>query len=159
MDGVLTDGSIDLDDHGVETKRFFVRDGTGLSIWMRLGYEAAVITGRSGMAVEHRATELNIHHVIQGSNNKAASFGELLAELGLRASQAAVIGDDLPDLPMMKLAGYAIAVADAVAEIRAVAEFVTVRPGGRGAVREAVEHLLRAQDRWPEALALFGENR
>jgi 3-deoxy-D-manno-octulosonate 8-phosphate phosphatase (KDO 8-P phosphatase) len=155
VDGVLTDGSIRIDDRGVETKRFHVRDGTGLRMWLELGNEVAIITGRQGMAVRHRANELGIRHVIQGSRDKVASFGQLLENLELVASDAAVMGDDLPDLPMMSLAGYPIAVADAVPEVRRIAQFVTIHPGGLGAVREAVEHLLKAQERWDEALELF----
>lgn len=156
VDGVLTDGGIHIDDLGRETKRFHVRDGLGLRLWQHLGGEVAIITGRSGAAVRHRAGELGINHVFQGSRDKVADFGHLLDDLDLAASQAAFIGDDLPDLPVMRLAGYPIAVADAAREVRDIAEYVTTRPGGLGAVREAVEHLLKAQDRWDEALELFG---
>jgi 3-deoxy-D-manno-octulosonate 8-phosphate phosphatase (KDO 8-P phosphatase) len=155
VDGVLTDGGILLNDHGLEAKRFHVRDGTGLKIWTALGYEIAVITGRSGMAVEHRARELGIRHVVQRVRDKGAALRGMLDDLGLDASQVAAIGDDLPDLPLMRHAGYPMAVADAVAEVRGYAAFVTVRPGGLGAVRECVEHLLKAKDRWDEALHLF----
>jgi 3-deoxy-D-manno-octulosonate 8-phosphate phosphatase (KDO 8-P phosphatase) len=120
-----------------------------------LGNETAIVTGRASMAVQHRATELGIRHVFQGVQSKVDAFGRVLGDLGLSASQAAVMGDDLPDLPIMRLSGYAIAVADAPDEVRRAATFVTVRPGGRGAVREAIEHLLKAAGRWSEALALF----
>jgi 3-deoxy-D-manno-octulosonate 8-phosphate phosphatase (KDO 8-P phosphatase) len=155
VDGVLTDGSIFIDDHGVETKRFHVRDGTGIRLWLKLGYHVAVITGRTGTALRHRCHELGILHLIQGSANKLADFGNLLSELGLAASQAAMVGDDLPDLPVMMMVGYPIAVADASNDIRSAAMFVTSRPGGHGAVREAIEHLLVEKDRWDEAKALF----
>ena len=156
VDGVMTDGSIRLDDNAVETKRFHVRDGTGIKIWMRLGYQVAIITGREGNVVPLRARELGIAHVVQGSRDKAASLDEILRKLSLTAAQAAVLADDLPDLPMMRRAGYAMAVADAVEEVKAAAAFVTTRPGGHGAVREAVEHLLKARGRWQEAATLFG---
>ncbi|MCA9284179.1 MAG: HAD hydrolase family protein [Phycisphaerales bacterium] len=155
VDGVLTDGSILIDDRGVETKRFNVRDGAGMRIWTRLGNEIAVITARKGLALRHRLHELGIRHVISGAGDKGAAFGALLQDLDLRASQAAMIGDDLADLAVLTLCGYPIAVADAVDEVREAAAFVTSRPGGRGAVREAIEHLLHAQDRWDEALALY----
>ena len=155
VDGVMTDGSINIDDHGVETKRFHVRDGTGLRIWQRLGYEVAIITGRRGMVLRHRVNELGIRHVIQGSDDKLADFGRLLTSLDVAASETAMLGDDLPDLAIMKLAGYPMAVADAVPEIRQIAEFTTIRPGGHAAVREAIEHLLRAKDQWQQAIALF----
>ena len=155
VDGVMTDGSIMLDDHAVETKRFHVRDGTGIRLWSRLGYQVALITGRGGDAVRHRAGELGITHVSQETFDKKKAFEDLLIETGLDASKTAILADDLPDLPIMRLAGYAMAVADAVPEVRGLAEFVTEKPGGHGAVREAVEHLLRAKNRWEEALAFF----
>ncbi|MHC4219762.1 MAG: KdsC family phosphatase [Planctomycetota bacterium] len=156
VDGVLTDGGIRLDDNAVETKRFHVRDGTGIKLWMKLGYQVAIITGRTGQVVGHRARELGITHVIQGSRDKAASLQEVLRELSLAPEQVATIGDDLPDLPMMHLSGYPMAVADAVDEVRARAAFVTTLPGGCGAVREAVEHLIRARGRWDEVVGFFG---
>ncbi len=155
VDGVLTDGGIHLDDRGVETKRFHVHDGCAIKIWMKLDYHVAIITSRSSDAVRHRARELGVSHVMQGVADKAAALRTLLDKLDLEGSQAAVVGDDLPDLPMLRLAGYPIAVANAVAEVREPARFVTARPGGHGAVRDAVEHLLKAKNRWPEALALF----
>lgn len=156
VDGVMTDGGIHIDDHGVETKRFHVRDGCGLRVWRRLGFETAVITGRSGMAIRHRVNELGIRHVVQGSGDKGSALAKLLEELEIEPRCAAVLADDLPDLPMMLLAGYPMAVSDACREARERAKFITVRPGGHGAVREAIEHLIKAQDRWGEALALFG---
>ena len=155
VDGVLTDGAIRIDDHGVETKAFHVRDGAGIRMWMRLGYHVAIITGRSGNAVMHRARELGIPYVIQGSKSKLDAFRDVLATCDLTASQAAMIGDDLPDLGVMRLCGYPIAVADAAPEVREVAEYVTMRIGGKGAVREAIEHLLRAREEWDDALALY----
>jgi YrbI family 3-deoxy-D-manno-octulosonate 8-phosphate phosphatase len=159
VDGVMTDGSVLVDDRGIETKRFHVRDGTGIKIWTSLGLHVALITGRSGMAVRHRANELGILHVVQGVSDKLAAFGRLLNDLNLVASQAAMLGDDLPDLPILEMAGYPMAVADAVAEVRGVADFTTIHPGGRGAVREAIEHLLREMDRWDEARALFDRRK
>ncbi len=156
VDGVLTDGSIMIDNHGNETKRFNTRDGLGIRLWTKLGFYVAIITGRAGMAVTHRASELGIAHVYQGVTDKGAALKELLSELGLNPEEAAVLVDDLPDLPMMRAAGYAMAVGDGVSEVRSAAAYVTVRPGGKGAVREAVEHLLKAKGRWDEALALFG---
>ncbi len=151
----MTDGGIVLDDRGVQTKRYHVRDGTGLAIWRRLGYETCLITGRTSQALVHRAQELGITHVVQGSRDKAASLAEVLGTLGLDERQAACLADDLPDLPMMKRTGYPMAVADAVPEVRALARFVTTLPGGQGAVREAIEHLLKEKDRWSEAVELF----
>lgn len=156
VDGVMTDGGIQLDDRGIETKRFHVRDGTAIKIWQRLGYSVAIITGRRGEAVRHRAAELGVQHVIQGAEDKGAVFRRLLSDLRLDAAASAVLADDLPDLPMVRLAGYPMAVADAVPEIRHLARFITTRAGGDAAVREAIEHLIQARGQWNAALQLFG---
>ncbi|MCP4834421.1 MAG: HAD hydrolase family protein [Phycisphaera sp.] len=148
VDGVLTDGSIFIDDQGVETKRFFVRDGTALRAWQRAGGVVAIITGRSGEAVRRRAAELGIDLVRSGVSRKGPVFEELLAELGLTPSEAAMVGDDLPDLPVLDRCGYPVAVQDAAPEVKAAARLVTKAPGGRGAVREVVEHLLVARGAW-----------
>jgi 3-deoxy-D-manno-octulosonate 8-phosphate phosphatase (KDO 8-P phosphatase) len=156
VDGVLTDGAITISDRGVETKRFNVRDGLAMRVWQALGNEIAVITGRQSMVVQHRMNELGVRFVFQGVQDKAETFGELLRTLDMPASASAMLGDDLPDMPVLRLAGYPMAVADAPPEVRALASYVTVTRGGQGAVREAVEHLLKDADRWDEALALFG---
>ena len=155
VDGVMTDGSIHIDDRGVETKRFHVRDGTAIRMWMKLGGHVAIITGRGGMAVRHRADELGVVHVAQESGDKAQSLRGILSELRLSASQAAILGDDVPDLPMLRIAGYPMAVSDATDEVKAVAKFITSARGGHAAVREAVEHLLKSTGRWRDAVALY----
>jgi len=155
VDGVLTDGGISIDDAGHETKRFHVRDGAAMRMWSKLGLEIAIITGRNGMALRHRLRELGVRHVIAGSKEKGASFDALVAELGLSPSQVAMIGDDLPDLPILRRCGLPIAVRDASQEVLDLARFVTARAGGSGAVREAVEHILKAQGRWGEAVRHF----
>lgn len=156
VDGVLTDGSVVLDGEGRESKVFNVKDGLGISLWQRLGGKVAIVTGRPcGAALQARARELRIEHVVSSSADKAAGIREVAAACGVPQSAAAFVGDDLPDIPAMRACGYPVAVADAVPEVRAVAAFVTAAPGGRGAVREVVEHLLRVQDRWSEALSMF----
>jgi 3-deoxy-D-manno-octulosonate 8-phosphate phosphatase (KDO 8-P phosphatase) len=155
VDGVMTDGSICIDDRGVETKRFHVRDGTAIRMWTKLGGHVAIITGRKGMAVQHRANELGIAHVLQGVADKAAAFRDVLKSVQVDASQAAVLADDVPDLPMLRLAGYPMAVSDAVEEVKAAARFISSARGGHAAVREAVEHLLKASGRWPDAVAIY----
>jgi 3-deoxy-D-manno-octulosonate 8-phosphate phosphatase (KDO 8-P phosphatase) len=156
VDGVLTDGSIWISDRGEETKRFHVRDGFAIRLWQRLGGTVAVITGRSGLALRHRLDELGVRHLVNGSPDKGRDLERLLGELGIPATACAMVGDDLPDLPAMRRCGYPIAVADAAAEVRAAAAFVTTTGGGHGAVREAIEHLLRRDGRWGEALAASG---
>src|SRR5438046_1555132 len=154
-DGVLTDGSIYLDDEGRETKRFNIRDGFGIRLWQRLGFRAAIITGRSGKALQHRAAELGITHIMQGVEDKAAAFAELLVRLDLSREQAAYMGDDWPDLRVMASVGYAIAPSDADPRVLDAAAHITKRPGGHGAVREAVEHLIRAKGLMDRALGLY----
>lgn len=148
VDGVLTDGSIVYADDGTELKRFHVRDGSGLKFWRLAGNRAALISGRTSAAVARRAAELGIDPVIQGQSEKGPAFAELLARTAVAADEVCAIGDDLPDLPVLLGCGLAVAVADACPEVAAAAHHVTVVPGGRGAVRDAVEWLLRLQGRW-----------
>ncbi len=155
VDGVLTDGSVVYSDSGEELKRFHVRDGSGLKLWAAAGKRAAVVSGRSSPAVARRMAELGVSPVLQGRDDKSAAFAEVLGTLGLTAEQACAVGDDLPDLAVMRRAGLAVAVADACPEVVAAAHFVTMTPGGRGAVREAVEWLLKLQGRWGELTARY----
>ncbi len=155
VDGVLTNGTIALDDDGRELKQFNVRDGAGLRIWMRLGGKVAIITGRSGQALRHRAEELGIRDVRQGVKDKGAELEALLDHLELEPAQAAAMGDDLPDLAMLRRVGFPIAVSDAAAEVRDAASYVTTLGGGQGAVREAIEHLIRARGAWDEVMSWY----
>jgi 3-deoxy-D-manno-octulosonate 8-phosphate phosphatase (KDO 8-P phosphatase) len=148
VDGVMTDGGIHVNDAGVETKVFHVRDGAGIVYWKRLGKQLAIISGRSCQAVDRRAAELGIQRVYQGRLDKRTVLEEILHHEGLRADQACMVGDDLADLGALSIVGVAVAVSDAVAEVKAVAHHITQQPGGRGAVREVIEWLLRAQGKW-----------
>jgi 3-deoxy-D-manno-octulosonate 8-phosphate phosphatase (KDO 8-P phosphatase) len=150
VDGVLTDGGILYSDAGAEIKQFHVRDGSGLKFWHHAGKRSAIVSGRKSHAVERRAAELDIVLVLQGRSDKLPAFEALLAETGLRPEQVCAIGDDLPDLPVLRRAGLAVAVADACAEVRAAADYVTAVPGGRGAARDAIEWLLKLQGRWSD---------
>ncbi len=155
VDGVLTDGGIWYSDRGEELKRFHVRDGLGLKLWQKAGGRAAVLSGRRSETVTRRAAELGLHPVSQGCADKAAGFAELLAEVGLTADRVCGVGDDLPDLPFLTRCGLAVAVGDAVAEVQAAADYVTTAPGGRGAVRETVEWLLKVRGQWAELVSGF----
>lgn len=148
VDGVLTDGSIVYGDDEVELKAFFVRDGSGLKIWQLVGKQSAIITGRKSPVVDVRAAEVGIGNVIQGTPNKLPAYRQLLAATGVRPEQVCFIGDDVPDLPLLRNCGLAVAVADACPEARVEADFVTQARGGRGAVREAIELVLACQGRW-----------
>jgi 3-deoxy-D-manno-octulosonate 8-phosphate phosphatase (KDO 8-P phosphatase) len=155
VDGVLSDGSIIHGNDGIELKRFSTKDGFGIQLWRQMGFRASIITGRTGQAVATRARELGIDPVVQGSKDKEASLREVLALTGLSIERVAVMGDDWPDNRIMRLAGYALAPADATQETMAVADFVTLAPGGRGAVREAIEHILHAKGLMERARSLY----
>ena len=153
VDGVLTDGRITYVDNGLEIKAFHVRDGSGLKFWRRAGGRVAILSGRSSPAVVRRAKELGIDPVVQGADEKLPALERILRETGMTPDQVCAIGDDLPDLPVLTRCGLAVAVADAVPEVRSIAHLVTGSPGGRGAVREAVEWLMRGQGTWDRAVA------
>jgi 3-deoxy-D-manno-octulosonate 8-phosphate phosphatase (KDO 8-P phosphatase) len=148
VDGVLSDGGIIYTADGGELKQFHVRDGSGLKFWQLAGNRAAFLTGRTSAIVARRAQELDIEFVVQDAADKLAAYRGLLATAGAVPGQVCYIGDDLPDLPPLRHCGLAVAVADACPEVRAEAHYVTQAPGGRGAVREAVELILRGQGRW-----------
>jgi YrbI family 3-deoxy-D-manno-octulosonate 8-phosphate phosphatase len=155
VDGVLTDGRIIYDSTGAETKQFHVRDGSGLKYWQRAGHAVALLSGRSCRTTERRAEELGIGIVHQGVKDKWPVMERILDAAGCTADEAAYVGDDLPDLPVMYRVGCPVAVADAVAEVRAAACRVTTLGGGQGAVRETIEWILRAQGRWDTIMARY----
>jgi 3-deoxy-D-manno-octulosonate 8-phosphate phosphatase (KDO 8-P phosphatase) len=155
VDGVLTDGAIIYGNDDMELKAFHVRDGSGLKIWRGLGKRAALITGRTSRVVERRAAELDLSPVVQGASEKIAAYRQILSTTGLHPDQVGVIGDDLPDLPVLRNCGLAIAVADACPEVIADAHYVTHAAGGRGAVREAIELILRCQGHWQYVVERF----
>jgi 3-deoxy-D-manno-octulosonate 8-phosphate phosphatase (KDO 8-P phosphatase) len=144
VDGVLTDGGIYLDDRGVEIKRFDVRDGQGITLLQRAGVRVGIITGRSSNVVRYRARELGVKIVYQGAVNKGDIYEEIKRKTALEDSQIAYMGDDISDLPVLRRAGLAITVRDAWAGLKPDVDYVTQADGGRGAVREVVEILLRA---------------
>ena len=151
-DGVLTDGRITLLPDGDEQKSFHTRDGHGLVLLHRAGLRSGVISGRSSSAVERRARDLGITYVRQGTWDKIKDFDEVLAEAEIDEAEAAFIGDDVTDIPLMRRVGLAVAVADGAEETRAAAHYVTQLPGGFGAVREVAELILKAQGRWTELM-------
>ncbi len=155
VDGVMTDGSIVLDSDGRETKSFNVKDGHGIKLFMRAGLNVALITARSSEVVSNRAAELGITMVHQGATDKLSAFLEILEELSLAPAETAYIGDDIIDLPVLKRVGFSLTVADAVAEVIERVDYVTASKGGRGAVREAVEVILKAQSKWEGTLAPY----
>ena len=154
-DGVLTDGRIIIGGGGDEQKQFDVRDGTGIKYWQRAGNRTAVITGRTSEVVAKRADELGIAIVRQGATVKLNAYDQLLADEGLTDAETAYVGDDLPDLPVMRRVAFPASVADAAPAVRAAALYVAAQPGGRGAVREIIETLLRLQGRWRSITARY----
>jgi 3-deoxy-D-manno-octulosonate 8-phosphate phosphatase (KDO 8-P phosphatase) len=148
VDGVLTTGEIIYNDTGYETKVFHVRDGLGIRLLMESGVNVGIITGRRSMALVHRCNNLGITLVKDGIRNKAAALKTILKETGIHASATAFLGDDLPDLPIMRRVGFPVAVADAHELVKEAATMVTRRNGGCGAVREVSELILKARGDW-----------
>jgi len=154
-DGVLTDACLTLLENGDEQKTFHARDGQGITLFHRAGLKTGIISGRTSSAVERRARDLGMTYVHQCAKDKIKAFDEILAEADVSPEQCAYIGDDLADIPVMHRVELAVAVADAVAETRQAAHYVTVHNGGHGAVREVTELILSAQGRWTELIKRF----
>jgi 3-deoxy-D-manno-octulosonate 8-phosphate phosphatase (KDO 8-P phosphatase) len=152
VDGTLTDGVLVYAADGTEQKCFHARDGQGIKLLAGQDITPAIISGRASPVTSRRAAELGIEHVHQAEGDKAERLLELCATLGLRAEEAAFIGDDLSDMAAMRIAGWSAAPADAAPEARAAADFVCTSRGGHGAVREAIEALLRREGRWDDIL-------
>lgn len=148
VDGVLTDGTIWLGPNGTEFKPFNVLDGTGIKYLHRAGLKTAIITGRSSPVVEARARELDIPDLFQGAKVKMRAFEILIKRLGLSPEEVCYIGDDLPDLPVMRAAGFSASTPGARPENIEAADYVTETAGGRGAVRELAELILKVQEKW-----------
>lgn len=146
VDGVFTDGRLYYDARGEQLKTFHVRDGHGIKQLLRHHIHVAIISGRRSPAVARRMHELRIRHVFQGMDDKLPVLRKLLQRLKLDWKQVACVGDDLADLPLLKSAGLAIAVADAQPEVRALAHYVTRARGGEGAVREVCDLLIAARN-------------
>jgi len=151
-DGVLTDGRIQMSSDGEESRSFYVRDGLGIRMGQHAGLAFGILSGRQSRVVAQRASELEIAEVHQGVLNKADCFRDVVRRLEIPPEAVCFVGDDLIDVPAMRLAGFAAAPADAASEAREVAHYVTDREGGRGAVREVVDLVLRASGSWDSAV-------
>ncbi len=154
VDGVLTDGRVYVDDDGRETKAFYAPDGIGIKLLQRAGVTIALITGSSAPAVAHRAKRLKIEHVLQGNDDKLPGWRALIAGLGIAPSACAHMGDDWPDLPLMRASGAAFSVARAPSVVQQAAHYVARTPAGLGAVREVCELILEARGALAESIAL-----
>jgi 3-deoxy-D-manno-octulosonate 8-phosphate phosphatase (KDO 8-P phosphatase) len=148
LDGVLTDGRIIIDSNGVETKNFDVQDGFGIVFLKKCAIKTAIISARASGVIAHRAKDLKIDKVYEGAYPKLGAYESMLKEFKVSDEEVCFIGDDLADLSVMRRCGFAVAVANAVAEVKQIADHVTVKQGGRGAVRETIELILKAQGHW-----------
>lgn len=153
VDGVLTDGRIHFDLDGREYKSFHVHDASGIVYWHRSGGRTGFVSGRSSAMVEQRARELGVHEVVLGRTDKARVFDEVLARQGLTPAEAAYVGDDLLDLPVLQRVAFAASVPEGRSEVLACVHFVAARPAGFGAVRDVIEVLLRARGAWDRIVA------
>lgn len=159
VDGVLTDGTVVMHGDGTESKQFFIRDGAGIVWAMRAGLTVGLLSARESATTIQRATQLGIRIVAQGMTSKADEYTRIVTELGLADDQVAYMGDDVLDVPVLTRVGLAAVPADAVAEARAHAHWSSAYPGGRGAVREFLELILAAQDRWSTVVRDLSEPR
>ena len=155
VDGVLTDGRIVYADYGDELKFFDVQDGAGLVFWNRMGLRSAIITARRSRLLKRRAKELRVDFLAQGCLMKRPTYERLLKRFRVGPDQVCAIGDDLMELPLLRHVGLAVAVPNAVEEIKRASHYVTQRPGGHGAVREVIDLILKAKGLWDELLQRY----
>ena len=165
VDGTLTDGGLYIgaspkeNGQAIELKRFDILDGVGIKLLLGTGMTVAIVTGRSGDAAKIRAQELGVQEFVVTGGHKLPPWEKILAKYGVAPEDACFVGDDIPDLPIMQRVGLAVAVANAVAEVKAVAQHTTTLQGGHGAVREFVETFLAARGTWQAILADYLEGR
>jgi 3-deoxy-D-manno-octulosonate 8-phosphate phosphatase (KDO 8-P phosphatase) len=155
VDGVMTDGSIIYDDDGRELKFFHVRDGMGIRLLIDAGIEVGIITGRKSKAIEKRARELGISLIYQKISNKIEIYNKILRVKSLKDENVCYIGDDINDYPLLKRVGFSVLVADGTEEIRDKVDYITKKEGGKGAVREVCEIILKSKNRWEEFLKKY----
>ncbi|CAI07884.1 phenylphosphate carboxylase subunit delta [Aromatoleum aromaticum] len=153
VDGVMTDGRIVINDEGIESRNFDIKDGMGVIVLQLCGIDVAIITSKKSGAVRHRAEELKIKRFHEGIKKKTEPYAQMLEEMNISDAEVCYVGDDLVDLSMMKRVGLAVAVGDAVADVKEAATYVTTARGGHGAVREVAELILKAQGKWDAVLA------
>ena len=156
VDGVMTDGRIVMDYAGREIKNFDVKDGHGIKVLMRYGIDVVLVTGRRSTVVEHRARDLGISEVHQGVTNKLEIADTILRNRSLNYEHVAFVGDDIVDISLLRRVGFSAAVADAAEDVKKCADYVTIRKGGRGAVREVCEVILKAKGEWTDVANKYG---
>ncbi len=157
VDGVLTDGTLIVQPDGRESKTFNTKDGHGIRMFQRAGGKMAIISGRFSEPVKYRADQLDIEYIFQDCHYKLPVMEELLKTLDLTPEQTAYIGDDLPDLPIVRYVGFGVAVSDSVEELKQEADYITEAEGGKGAVREVIEYILKNSSRWDQVTERYYE--
>ena len=155
VDGVLTDGTLIINGDGSESKFFCSLDGHGIRMWRRAGLKIAFLSGRESSPTKHRAQQLEVDYVFQNCFDKLDAVKKFLEQTGLPAEKVAYVGDDLPDLPVIRYVGFGAAVANAVDEVRQCADYVTSSSGGSGAVREVIELILKSSGKWQNLLKKY----
>ncbi len=155
VDGVLTDGRIVYDEYGDELKFFDVQDGTGLVFWHRAGLKSAIITARKSKLVRRRAKEMAVDFLAQKALNKLVAYEKILRKFRISDEQVCAISDDLMELPILRRVGLVVAVPNAVDEVKAISHYVTKASGGRGAVREVIDLLLKAKGLWSSVIRRY----
>lgn len=150
VDGVLTDGSVIMDDEGRESKHFNVKDGHALKMMIRFGFNVMFLTGRRSRVVEHRAKDLGVTEVHQRVLNKLEYFTEFMGQKEISFAEVAYVGDDIVDIPLMKRVAFSATVADAAEEVPPLVDYISSYPGGKGAVRDICKIILQAQGKWRE---------
>ncbi|MHC4122375.1 MAG: KdsC family phosphatase [Planctomycetota bacterium] len=155
VDGVLTDGTLVINADGSESKCFNTLDGHGIRMWRRAGLKIAFISGRHSPPTLHRAQQLDVDFCFQNCHDKLPVLKDILNQTQLSAEQVAYIGDDLPDLPLVKFVGFGVAVANAVDELKEHVDFITTRKAGGGAVREVIEYILKSNGKWQQLMKRY----
>lgn len=155
VDGVLTDGKIVLDESGKQLKFFDVQDGLGVVLLKRAGIKTIIISARYSRTVSLRAKDMQVFKIYQNSEDKLHTYKKILKQLKLNSTQTCFIGDELIDIPVLKRAGLSVAVANAAPEVKRVANYITKRKGGSGAVREVIELILKSQNKWNKVISKY----
>jgi 3-deoxy-D-manno-octulosonate 8-phosphate phosphatase (KDO 8-P phosphatase) len=155
VDGVLTDGTLVINSDGSESKFFNSQDGHAIKMWQRAGLEVAILSGRASEPTKYRAKQLEIEHVFEDCLNKLSVLEEFLKQINLPPESVAYIGDDVVDLPVMRYVGFSAAVANAADEVKKQADYVTIRKGGNGAVREVIEYILKKSGVWQKLMERY----
>ena len=155
VDGVLTDGTLTINPDGRESKSFNALDGHGIRLWQRAGLKVAFLSGRTSEPTKHRAEQLQIDYLLEECYNKLEGLQRIAQQTELSREQIAYVGDDLTDIPAMKYAGFNAAVANAIDEVKQHANYITTCQGGKGAVREVIEYILKNSNRWQPLLERY----